>query len=105
MEKFLEILLGGANLLGPIIVAMLTVPLMGWLKRVAGWIDGLAAGFQQILVVLIAAGLTWLGATLNVVIPVDLALFAEADVSALLSAAMAYGIHAGKKAGTSSDIW
>jgi len=98
MDALWSILLGAGDLLGPVLVAMLTVPIMGYLKRAAGWIDGLAAGFQQILVVLIAAGLTWLGVMLNVALPTDLSLFAEADVSALLSAAMAYGIHAGKKA-------
>lgn len=98
MEMFLEILMGGAALLGPTIVALLTVPIMGKLKKAVRWIDNLAAGFKQILVVLIAAGLTWLGATINVALPVDLSLFTEADISALLSAAMALGIHAGQKA-------
>jgi len=36
-------------------------------------------------------------ATLNIVLPTDLALFSDPEISTLLSAAMAYGIYEGRK--------
>lgn len=97
MDTF-ALLIPLAELLGPTLVAILTVPAMAGLKQVVAWIDTLPAPVQQVLVVLISAGLTWLGSTLGLALPADLALFADADVSALIAAGMAMAIHAGKKA-------
>jgi len=97
MEMVLDVLIKLAELLGPTIVALLTVPLMGVIKRLSVKVDGSPAALKQIMVVLIAAGLTLGGGYLNLALPETLSLFGEADVSALLSAAMAMGIHAGKK--------
>lgn len=93
-----ELGFGLLELLGPTIVGILTVPVMNGIKRLVSFVDGWPAALQQITAVLIAVGLTELGQLLSVALPGDLALFTGADVEALLSAAMAFGIHAGKKA-------
>jgi len=96
---FLSLLMGLVNLAGPVLVALLVVPLYQLLKkRVLPWLDSLPAPVQRLAVLLVAALLTWLGTMLNVVLPTDLAFFAEADVSALLSAALAWCLHAWGKA-------
>ena len=97
-EMSLEYLIRLTELLGPTLVAILTVPVMSGLKRLWGWIGSLPPWVQQLLVVLLAAVFTEIGTLLNVALPADVSLFTEADWSALLSAAMAYGIHAGKRA-------
>ena len=86
------------QLIGPAVVAWLTVPLLGQLKKAVVAIDKLPSVAQQLIAILMAYGLTLLGGFLSVALPTELALFGEADVSALLSAAMAFAIHAGKKA-------
>lgn len=86
------------ELLGPTIVALLTVPVMSGLKFSVNVLDNLPAAAQQIVAVLIAYGLAKLGALTSLVLPDTLHLFTGETVDALLSAAMAFGIHAGKKA-------
>lgn len=94
----MDIALKMLELIGPTLVAILTVPLLGWVKKVVQIIDAFPPWAQQILAVLMAFGLTQLGTFLNVQLPTELSLFTESSASALLSAAMAFGIHAGKKA-------
>lgn len=91
-------LFDGVEFVGPAVVGIITVPLFSLVKRYLSWVDKAPAWTKQILVVVTAGVLTYLGSLLNVVLPTDVALFGEPEVSALLSAAMAYGIHAGKKA-------
>jgi len=86
------------ELVGPTVVALATVPLMGLLKKGLALLDKAPAMLQQILVILIAFGLTQLGGVVNVALPTDLSLFTESDLGALLSAGMAMAIHAGTKA-------
>ncbi len=93
----MEILTQGLELLGPTVVALLTVPALGGIKRIVTFIDGWPAWAQQISAVLIAAGLAQLGALTNLVIPESFQLFTGETVEALLAAAMAFGVHAGKK--------
>lgn len=90
------------ELLGPTLVGIVTVPVFGYLKKLLVVIDRQAAWLQQILVVLVAAGLSWLGGVLDVALPGGLSFFTEGDVNALLAAALALAIHAGKKA--SADV-
>lgn len=94
----MAILLKLLGLVGPMLVALLTVPLMAGLKKAVTLLGKLPPVAQQVLVLLISFGLTQLGALLNVAIPTDLTLFADSDVNALLSAALAMAIHAGAKA-------
>ena len=94
----MEVLTQGLELLGPTIVALLTVPALGGIKKIATFVDGWPSWAQQLSAVLIAAGLTQLGGLTNTVLPESLQLFTGENVEALLSAAMAFGIHAGKKA-------
>lgn len=93
----MDILFQLLELLGPLIVALLTVPIMNGLKRVVTFIDGTNATVKQILVVIISFGLTQLGELANVALPGELSLFTGDDVGALLSAGIAMAIHAGKK--------
>lgn len=94
----MEILTQGLELLGPTLVALLTVPALGAIKRAVAFVDGWPAWAQQLSAVLIAAGLTQLGGLTSTVLPESLQLFTGENIEALLSAAMAFGIHAGKKA-------
>ena len=94
----MEMLTQGLELLGPTLVALLTVPALAGLKYVVTFIDGWPAWAQQISAVLIAAGLAKLGALTNLVLPESLHLFTGETVEGLLAAAMAFGVHAGKKA-------
>ena len=99
VDLLLDLGYNALDLVGPTLVAMLVVPLFGLLKtKVLPWLGGLPAVAQRILVLVLASGLTWLGTALNVALPTDLSLFAEADVGALLSASLAWSLHAwGKK--------
>jgi len=83
---------------GPTVAGLLTVPILDLLKRLVTLIDNAPAAVKQILAVVIAFGLTKLGELLQVAIPGDLALFTGSDVEGLLSAAIAFGVHAGQKA-------
>lgn len=94
----LDLVFQALELLGPTLVGILTVPVFGAIKKGAAFVDNLPAWVQQIAVVVVAGALSAVGTQLDVLLPGSLSLFAESDVSALLSAAMAYGIHAGKKA-------
>ena len=79
MEDFsvLDSALGLAQLIGPVVVGLLTVPVLGGIKKLASLIDRLPAAVQQILAVLIASGLTWVGTTMSMVLPEGCALFAN----------------------------
>lgn len=98
LTQLLGIFFDGLEYVGPTLVAILTVLLFGGLKAYLRWVDTLPPWVQQLLVVATAGILTHIGAALALVLPTDLALFGEPELSTLLSAAMAYGIHAGKRA-------
>ena len=95
--NFLYMLLGHLDVLGPILIAALTVPIMNGLKRGVTLLDKSPALVKQIVVVLLAVGLSWLGATLNLALPAELSLFSGENVEAILAAAFAMAAHAGKK--------
>lgn len=86
------------EMLGPVLVAMLTVPIQAGVKRLASVMDKLPAWVQQLLTLVIAWVLTQAGSTVNPVLPEPVQLFSASDTSALISAGMAWAIHAGKKA-------
>lgn len=91
-------LTGALTIIGPTIVAIVAVPTWDLLKRVTSLKDKLPAIVQQIMVPLLAYGLTWLGALTNTILPESLELFTPDHIYALMSAAMAFGIKAGKQA-------
>ena len=95
MEMLTDFGLDGLELVGPLLVAVVTVPLMGWLKRFVAKLDGAGALAKQVVVIVIAGLLTFVGQWLNVALPVDLLVFASdsAHLSAALSALLAFGIH------------
>lgn len=100
-----DLLLQAAELLGPLVAGLLTVPVLGALKRVAGFIDRTPAAVQQLLGVVVAYVLTQLGTALDVVLPGELSLFTGESTEVLLAAAIAFGVHAGKKArGTATAL-
>ncbi len=88
--------------LAPTIVAMLTVPVMRGIKFLITAVDGFPAWAQQIMTVLIAFGLSKLAALTGTVLPESLELFSGNDAEALVSAALAMAMHAGKKAKVAS---
>ncbi len=94
MDTMLELL----TMLGPTIVAILTVPLMRGIKFTVTVVDGWPPAVQQIMTVVLAFGLSKLGALTNLVFPEAFHLFGEGDAAALISAGMAFAIHAGEKA-------
>lgn len=93
----MDILFELLSLLGPTLVALLTVPIMQGLKSAVTFLDNSPAAVKQIIVVLIAFGLTKLGEFLNLTLPGELTLFTGEDIGALLSAGLSMAIHAGKK--------
>jgi hypothetical protein len=82
----------------PAIVGILTVPAMKGLKALPLKVGALPAWLQQVVVVIIAGALTGIGTLTNVVLPETVELITQADVSAVLSAAIAMAVHAGQKA-------
>ena len=83
--------------LGPTLVGILTVPLYSLVKKYLTWLNSRPPWLQQIIVVIVAVLLTSIGTAFDVNLPENLRLFSENDINSLISAAMAYGIHAGKK--------
>jgi hypothetical protein len=92
-----DLLLQLAELIGPVVIAALVVPLYGYIKKIVVALDKLPALIQQVLVIFIAAILTWAGAQINVALPTDLALFTDADLAAGLAGALSLLIHNAKK--------
>lgn len=84
--------------LGPALAGLLTVPILQGIKSVSGFVDRSHAVVKQVAAVVIAFGLTQLGALLGVVLPAELALFDGSSTEALVAAAIAFGVHAGQKA-------
>jgi hypothetical protein len=93
-----DVLLNLLAYVGPFVVGLVTVPLFDLVKKGSAWVNGLPVWGKQVAVVLVASALTFLGQFLLVALPVDLALFTEGDVSALLAAIIAFAVKAGKKA-------
>ena len=98
----LAVLSGALIIVGPTIVAIISVPAFDLFKLVTSLKGKLPAWVQQLMVPMLAFGLTWLGALTNTILPESLELFTAGHTTALLSAAMAFGIKAGKQAKTAS---
>lgn len=88
-----DLLLQLAELIGPVIVAAIVVPGYGYVKKAVVALDKLPAIVQQVLVIFIAAILSWAGAQIGVALPTDLSLFTEADLAAGLSGALSLILH------------
>lgn len=95
--QLLGVLFDGLEYILPPLVAILSVYGYAAIKRYYRWFDRRAAWLQQLFVVATAGIITHVTATLNIVLPTDLALFSDPEISTLLSAAMAYGIYEGRK--------
>jgi hypothetical protein len=100
LSRLIFAIFDGISYIGPIVVGILVVPIYGYFKKFVTLVDSWPAYIQQIVVAAFAGLMTWLGTHLNIVLPTDMALFGEPQISALLSSAIAFGVHAGKKAKT-----
>lgn len=94
----IDALLELASLLGPVIAALLTVPILQAIKRAASWVDNAPAALKQVLGVVIAFVLTKLGAAINTTLPTELSLFTGETLEALIASGIAFAVHAGQKA-------
>jgi len=97
LELVLAILITLAEVLAPVIVGILTVPLTDSLKKGLGWIKERPPWVVQVLVPLVALGLTYLSKLVGVALPTDLWLWEQPEVAAVLAAAIAFAIHAARK--------
>jgi hypothetical protein len=102
----------------PVVIGFATLYVMRYVKKASAWVnekfpawigrflnvDGFPVLAQRILVLLIAAFLTWFGDLIGVKIPTDLAAIEGTDVSAVLSALISFltalVLHAGDKTAT-----
>lgn len=99
----MEILFQAVEALSLLIAGLLTVPVLDVLKRASSLVDRAPDVVKQGLAVTIAGALTKLGALLSVTLPTDLTLFTGSTVEALVAAAIAFGVHAGRKAREASE--
>ncbi len=86
------------ELYGDIIIAALTVPVYGAIKRWSAFVKGWRPLWQQTAAVTTAAVLAQLAALLNSPLPETLQLFTGEVTQTAIAAGMALAIHAGKKA-------
>lgn len=95
MDMLTGMVVDAMELIGPLLVAAATVPLVGYLKRFVAVLDKAGPLVKQVVVILMASLLTAVGQWINVALPVDLLVFAadSAHLSAALSAFFAFGIH------------
>jgi len=83
----------------PIVVAGVTTFVFDRLKAFVSILDDAPAMVKQVVVAALAFGLTQASVALGVALSTtDITAFTNADVSALLSAGLAYLFHAGKQA-------
>ena len=94
----MDALIGLLALLAPALVGILTVPIFDGLKTLLGLRSKLPAWSQQLMVPLAAYGLTWLSGLLDVILPATLDLITVDHTSALIAAAIALAVKAGKQA-------
>ena len=94
----LAVLSGALVIVGPTVVAIISVPAFDLFKLVTSLKGKLPDWLQQLMVPMLAFGLNWLGVLTNTILPESLELFTAGHTMALLSAAMAFGIKAGQQA-------
>ena len=104
MDTVVNVLVEVLDVLHEPLVGLLTVYAMAGLKVVQTWIGRLPGAVQSMIVPLVAWGLTYVSSFLALVLPTDLALWTDINVSAVMSAGIAMAIHAGRKAKTAKAI-
>lgn len=77
----------------PALLGVSLVPVMGGLKKLSIWVDGLPAWAQRAIVGLLAVGATQLGKLVGVPIPEDVLHMNGEAVTALLTALIAFATH------------
>ena len=86
-----------SQVLGPAVIALVTVPAFERIKKWS-WISRLPTTGKQLSVLVLALLMTRIAAPVDAYLPEAAAMFGDPDTAALLAAAMAYAIHAGKRA-------
>lgn len=92
-----EFLIGLFPVLLPVIVAALTTVLFEQIQKAVAFLDAMPAITKQVSVVVITYGLTAAGAALGVTLSTDLAAITPEELSALLSAGLAFVFHGSMK--------
>lgn len=100
MALFLDFL----HAAGPALAGILTVPVLQGLKAAWGRLDHAPAIVKQTIGVVVAFFMVKLGAFLSVSLPGDVALFTGDDIEAAIAAAIAFAVHAGRKASTNAVL-
>ncbi len=84
-------------MLVPVIVAIVSVPLFGYVKKVVVFIDALHPNIQRLLVVVQVWALALLSQLAGVALPDNLAGFELSTVESVVAAALAFLLHAVRK--------
>lgn len=100
----MEILLNLLEQTGPVLAGIITVPILQGLKSVSSWLDARNPLVKQLLAVVIAFGLTQLGALLGTTLPGELELFTGDDIQGAVAAGIAFAVHAGRKASENEQL-
>lgn len=77
----------------PVIVGVLTVPLVNLIKKASTWVDALPDAVKQLFVLLVAYAANLLSGLLGVTLPTSLGGFDSTAVGTLISAVLAYLLH------------
>lgn len=77
----------------PVIAGALTSLAMTGLRKVSAWVDAQAAWIKQLIVVLIAFGVTQLGALLGLELPTNALLWDGTIVETVITALLAFGVY------------
>lgn len=85
------------DMLVPVAVGMISVPLFTGIKKLVAAIDALHPNIQRLLVVAQVWLLSLAGGALNIVLPENLALFDMSTAEALVASVLAFVIHAARK--------
>ena len=98
MNTFIELF----ALLGPFVVAALTIPVMNGIRSAVGVINTAPALVKRLIVIVIAFGLAKLSVLAGVALPENLEGITVENLEALGAAALAFAFHAGDKAGATA---
>jgi len=85
--------------LEPLIAGWITVPIVNKIKALSTLFDKAPAQVKQGVAAAIAGGLSWCAVQLDAQLPVDLFQFESPEVTAWVSAAIAYAIYRREKKG------
>lgn len=91
-------LIDAMQVLGPVLVGLLTYYASEWLLKYRAWSDGLSPHIKRGVVLAIAGLITAAAKALNLELPTDLALWDPTTIDTVLSAGLAMAVKAGDTA-------